>query len=73
MVLNTNSAAGAFGPLADAIDRWVKGMVWLAGKFDEEGLKAARDMAETAMVIGAMLASALTGLYFFWYKTLPPA
>jgi TP901 family phage tail tape measure protein len=52
-------AAGAFGALADAIDRWVKGMVWLAGQYKAEGLAAARDMADTAGVIGGMLASVI--------------
>ena len=52
-------AMGAFGALADAIDRWVRGMVWLAAKYKEDGLKAARDMAETAAVIGDMLTAVM--------------
>jgi hypothetical protein len=52
-------ALGAFGALADAIDRWVRGMVWLAGRYKDDGLKAARDMAETAQIIGDMLTAVM--------------
>ena len=52
-------AAGAYSNLADAIDRWVKGMVWLAAKFTEDGLAAAQNMAATAAAIGQALAAVM--------------
>lgn len=48
-------ALGAYGAIADAINRWVIGMVWLAAKFTDEGLKAAINMANTAGAIGDAL------------------
>lgn len=47
--------ADAFGPLADAIERWVKGMVWMASKLSKEGLASAKTMAEAAGAIGDAL------------------
>ncbi len=51
--------AGAYNNIADAIERWVRGMVWLAGRFKDEGLKAARALAETAGLIGDALAAVI--------------
>ncbi len=46
-----------FANIADAMKRWLDGIVWLSSLYSEEGLKAARDLAETVSAIGDALGS----------------
>ncbi len=48
-----------FANIADAIRRWVAGMIWLSQFFDDEGLKAASALAETAGKIGDALSKVI--------------